>query len=537
MDASASRERIAAFLERHGGALAAPGVAVALTDHERCLGVVTHGLANVDAREAVAPHHRFQIGSISKAFTALAVLQQVEGGRIELEAPVSRYLPWFAVGSAFAPITIHHLLSHTSGLVSGTDFTGDAASEVRSLRDTETGFAPGERFLYSNVGYKALGLVLEVVAGVPWWELVRERVMEPIGMGACDVVITNDARARLAVGYVSPFDDRPWLPRHGFAPATWFESATADGTICATAEELTALARLLLARGAGVVSDASFRAMTTPFASDPDSGDRFGYGVRWAPAGGGRRRLGHPGGMVGFTADLLVDPTSGTGVTVLMNSAFGVRREVLGYAFACLEAEAAGAPLPDVPAPADPFRIADAASLAGRYGSSAVTVVEDGGGLALEAEGRRGALVSTEEDGVFVADDPELERFPIRFERVRGAVTGAAWGPRWLPREGVAAPAEPEPPPAWASVVGRYVSWNPWTPGFRVFVRRGELWLAFTGGATDADGERPLTPLGDGSFRVGEAWSPDRVRFDETVDGRTLRAVFDAAPFHRTFAP
>jgi hypothetical protein len=361
--------------------------------------------------------------------------------------------------------------------------------------------------------------------------------MEPIGMGACDVILTHDARARLAVGYTSRFDDRPWLPRHGFAPATWFESATADGTICATAEELTALARLLLARGAGVVSDASFRAMTTPFGGDPGSGDRYGYGLRWVSVGGGRRRLGHSGGMVGFTADLLVDPTTGIGVTVLMNSAFGVRREVLGFALACLGAEGAGAPLPEVPDPVDPGRIADAASLAGRYGSPAVAVVEDGGGLVLEADGRRGALVSTEGDDVFVVDDPELERFPIRFERLRDTVTGAAWGPRWLPREGAAAPADPEPPAGWAPVVGRYVSWNPWMPGFRVFVRRGELWLAFTGGATDADGEQRLSPLEDGTFRVGEAWSPDRVRFDEAIEGRTHRAVFDGASFYRTFAP
>ena len=293
----------------------------------------------------------------------------------------------------------------------------------------------------------------------------------------------------------------------------------------------------MLDRGAGVVSDASFRAMTTPFGGDPGSGDRYGYGLRWVSIGGGRRRLGHSGGMVGFTADLLVDPTTGIGVTVLMNSAFGVRREVLDHAFACLEAEVVGAPLPDVPDPADPRRIAGAPSLAGRYGSPAIVVVEDGGGLVLEADGRRGALVSTEEDDVFVVDDPELERFPIRFERVRGAVTGVVWGPRWLPREGVVAPAEPEPPTEWASYAGRYVSWNPWTPGFRVFVRRGELWLSFTGGATDADGERRLTPLEDGAFRVGEAWCPDRVRFDEAIEGRTHRAVFDAAPFYRTFAP
>jgi hypothetical protein len=70
-----------------------------------------------------------------------------------------------------------------------------------------------------------------------------------------------------------------------------------------------------------------------------------------------------------------------------------------------------------------------------------------------------------------------------------------------------------------------------------VFLRRGELWLAPTGEASDVEGERQLHPQPDGSFRVGEAWSPDRVRFDQVVDARAHRAVFDAAPLYRTFVP
>ncbi len=141
-------------------------------------------------------------------------------------------------------------------------------------------------------------------------------------MGEADVVITNATRERLAVGYASPFDDRPWQPRHGWVPSPWFESATADGTICATADELAAYARLLLNRGRGVISDESFELMTRPIAEDPEApGHIFGYGLKWVPDERGRRLLGHSGGMVGFTAYLLVDVDAGFGVTALMNSA------------------------------------------------------------------------------------------------------------------------------------------------------------------------------------------------------------------------
>jgi CubicO group peptidase (beta-lactamase class C family) len=538
MDASASLARIREYVEPHREWLQTPGLAVGLTDRERVLGVVVDGFANLESGEPVAPDRRFQIGSISKGFTAMAVLRQVEAGRIELDAPVTRYLPWFEVRSSFAPITIHHLLSHTSGLVTGTDFTGEALSEAWSLRDTETGFPPGERFLYSNVGYKVLGLVLQAASGEPWWETVRRDVMEPIGMGEAEVVITDAARARLAVGYASPVADRPWFPRHGWAPTPWFESRTADGTICATAEELTAYARLLLAGGSEVVSADSFEAMTTPYSSDPDDpNERFGYGLKWVEEPGAPRLLGHTGGMVGFTSLLLVDPTSGFGAVALMNSVIGDRYDLVKFALACLAAETAGSALPAVPEAPDRYRVETPAGFRGRFADETcdLAIEPEGTGLALQVEGRRARLAPIGDD-LFAVDHPELDRHPIRFLREAGAVVGAAWGPRLL-LPPAARPRAVSHPETWAAFAGRYASWNPWAPGFRVFLRGGELWLSHLGEASDVAGEHRLTELEAGTFRVGEAWSPDRVRFHTVIDGAAQRAVFDAAPYFRTLSP
>src|SRR5690606_34017892 len=96
-------------------------------------------------------------------------------GLVDFHAPFDTQLPWWSVRSAFEPITIHHLLSHTAGIVTGTDFTSEQRFEVWSMRNTETTSPPGSRFHYSNVGYKALGLLVEHVTSKPYGQVVTER--------------------------------------------------------------------------------------------------------------------------------------------------------------------------------------------------------------------------------------------------------------------------------------------------------------------------------------------------------------------------
>jgi D-alanyl-D-alanine carboxypeptidase len=536
VDRTAALERVSAYVHAHRRRLFTPGLALALTDVHGTLGVVVDGMADVATGEPVAEHHRFQIGSISKGFTALALLQQVEAGRLDLGEPVTRYLPWFEVPSSFPPITAHHLLSHTAGIVAGTDFTGDAPSEVWALRETVAGSPPGERFRYSNAGYKALGLVLEALTGEPWWVTVRERVMAPLGMGDADVIITDDVRPRLATGHRSPFDDRPWLERHGWEASPWFRSATADGTICATAEELLAYARLLLRGGEPVVSAESFRRMTTPVAEDPgEPGHRYGYGVKWIDQEGRPSVLGHSGGMIGFSAYLLIDPAAGFGVAVLMNSAFGERLELARFALECAAATARGGRLPEVPPAHDPTWVERPERYVGAYEDEVGTVriAPTASGLAIATDAGSAGLEPLDEDLFAVDADDERVLYPLRIGG-EGAARVLTWGSRELRPPGAPVPSPARDPDA-SLLTGRYLSWNPWAPGFRVLDRPSGLWLSFTGEAADVEPEEHLERLDDGSYRVGDRWSPDRVRFDMIVDGRAQRAVYDGAPFYRTF--
>ena len=238
-----------------------PGLTLGLTDRDGTLLVRTYGFADLASQQPVTPDTLFEIGSIGKTFTAVATLQLVDEGRLDLHSPVERYLPWFAVPQppGQPPITVAHLLSHTSGIVAGIDGTPEAAFQVWSLRDLPTRSAPGKRFHYSNVGYKALGLLLEAVDGRPYPEIIRERILNPLEMSATEPAITHDTRARLAVGYEYLHDDRLSHPDAPLAPATWLETETADGSIASTATDMCAFVRFLLRGGEGLLSRGSVR--------------------------------------------------------------------------------------------------------------------------------------------------------------------------------------------------------------------------------------------------------------------------------------
>ncbi|HEU5430599.1 MAG TPA: serine hydrolase domain-containing protein, partial [Thermomicrobiales bacterium] len=140
----------AARIDRHVGAMMArdgsPGVALAVTDRDHVLFRREYGYANLAARAPISPATQFEFGSIGKAFTAVCLLQLVEEGEIDLHAPVKTHLPWFDVRSEFAPITPHDLLTHTSGLINGSDFALDGSYEVYALRQIGVSGPPGANF-------------------------------------------------------------------------------------------------------------------------------------------------------------------------------------------------------------------------------------------------------------------------------------------------------------------------------------------------------------------------------------------------------
>jgi CubicO group peptidase (beta-lactamase class C family) len=533
-------DRVGAFLERRLPRTHAAGSALAVTDTEEIQGVVVRGFADVGSGTPVRPGTRFQIGSISKSFAAIVALQEAEAGRLDLHAPVAELLPWLELPQPYGPITPHHLLSHTSGLVQGTEDAPGALGAALRLRELEPGFEPGRRFWYSNDAYKLVGLILERVAGAPIQDLIRDRILVPLGMTSTDAVITNATRIDLATAYAPIHDDRPAQLSHPLVPAQWIVSTSADGSIVSNVIDMCAYARMLLCRGAGpeapVLSPDAFARLTSPVIDDPDTpGFGYAYGL-WVGEQDGRWRIQHSGGMVGFTALLMVDPDDGLGAMMLLNGA-GDRGETVRFALDAVRAALRGDPLPDVTDPEDPSRVAEGAAYAGTYEGDGrrFEIVQVDAGLALR-EGPVQAALEREAQDVFLVAHPALDRYHLRFERDSEArVVCALHGTHRLVHEG-ATPPEPAPhPPEWEAYPGVYRSNDPWIPVLRVVLRAGGLVKLCTSSWED-DVELPLVPLADGSFRVGaEQWRPDRMRFDDVVDGLATRAVYDGGSWYRSF--
>jgi CubicO group peptidase (beta-lactamase class C family) len=515
-----------------------PGLVLALTDRVKLLHVATYGYANVEARVPMTARTLLETGSIGKSFTAIALLQLHDEGRVDLHAPVSAYLPWFAVQTRHAPITIHHLLSHTSGLIFGSDFAPDARYEVWALRETETGAPPGEYYHYSNVGYKALGLILERLEGRPYAEIIRARVLAPLAMEDSVATITNETRARLATPYARRYDDRPSHPGHGNVPATWLETNTGDGCLASSVVDLAAYLRMFLNRGQGVrgrvLSERAFDLMTQQVIQS-DSGaitSYYGYGVKTSELNDSRV-LHHTGGMVGYSSAMIGDLDAGLGAVAIVNGP-GQPRDIAGYGLELLQARFHNRQLPDPPARDEPARVDNAADYAGTYlaqDGRRLHLVAGGEQPLLEHDGKRLALERRGEDCFFVPHS-DFARYLLQFGRAKyGGVVEAMHGPAWFANERYAGPTAFDYPPEWDTFPGHYRTHNPWFTNLRVVLRKGQLRLVYPSGT-----DEPLAPLDDGSFRVSDdARSPERMRFDTIVDGQALRLRHAGESYYRFF--
>jgi D-alanyl-D-alanine carboxypeptidase len=540
----AALARLDDYVARQLRARNTPGLTLGVTDRQRLLAARSYGFANVDARRPVTPETLFETGSIGKSFTSIALMQLREEGLFDPQAPITDYLPWFEVQTRYEPILCHHLLSHTAGLIGGSDFSPDQRYEVWALRETETSAPPGTRFHYSNIGYKTLGLALEAITGRPWAAVIRDGILTPLGMSATDPSITHVTRKRLAEPYRRFYDDRPGHPSQPLVPATWLETNTGDGCVCSTGAEMAAYLRMLLNRGEGpagrLISEESFDLITQPITTRNAAlsmpARNYGYGLMtWEQDG--HQFLGHSGGMVGYYSQMIGDVTDGVGVFASVNGP-GSPTEVVQYALQLLSAALHDEPLPDPPPPAEPLRVPNAADYAGTYhgDDDELTLRAEGGSLLIEQAGERIPL-ETHGDDTFSTPHPAFDRFLLHATRdEQGRVVELSHGPRWFTGAAYGGPTSFEHPPEWAAYAGHYRSHNPWGSNFRVVLRKGELRMIWP---SEPDGFSPddvLVPLPDGGFRVGaDEGGPERVRFDTIVNGEAWRANVSGCDYFRFF--
>jgi CubicO group peptidase (beta-lactamase class C family) len=481
-----------------------------VTDAEGAETVLAVGHADL-VGTPLRPDHLLEIGSISKSFAVICALQLEAEGLLSLDDPLVRHLPWFRVGGGHGPITLRHLMMHRSGLPMGTDPGPSSLALVAELTADATEWEPGERFWYSNVGYDALGFALEAVAGVPFPELVRRRVLEPLGMQSSVAHIGSADRSRLADPHDGLHPDRPWHPGYGLATAPFAPSEGASGSIVSTAGDMARYVRHLLARG-----PVGFDRMTDGMPDD--EGEPYGLGLRISKREG-HTVVGHSGGMVGYVAQMLCDMDAGVGAIALSNGPSGAS-SVADYALDLARAEAGHAALPDPP-PVDALALGDRA---GRYGP--VTVDADG----VHAFGRDGSLHPFAADR-YATDLPDLCHSYIRFGRnAAGAVDRVMNGDAWYPGEGYAGPHEFPHPPGWIAYPGLYRAHNPWLPAIRVTLCRGELAME-----QSSYGRLQLEPHPAGGFALTtpEGRLPERLRFSMVVDELAQRIETGGCAFYR----
>ena len=377
---------IEALVERERRDAGIPGLSVALVEDQTVLWARGFGHADLGRSRPATADTVYRVGSVSKLFTDLAVVQLAEEGKIDIDAPVTRYLPDFKPDNPTGkPITLRQLMSHRSGLIReppvGSYFDPDPPSlekTVASLNGLPLVYEPGKRIKYSNAAIAAVGLVVERVDGRPFAKAVRERALRPLGMTASDFEPTAAVKKDLAEALMWTYHGRAF-------PAPTFELGEAPaGCMYSTVTDLSRFLSAVFAGGrcptGAIVKEATLRAMLTPQFDKPDAKDGFGLGFMLGELDG-HKRVGHGGAIYGFSTELAFLPDEKLGVVVIANKDVTnrVTTRLADAALRYLMAARAGKPLTAVPE-TEPVPRELARRLAGRYGSGLTHELLEAGG-------------------------------------------------------------------------------------------------------------------------------------------------------------
>jgi CubicO group peptidase (beta-lactamase class C family)/D-alanyl-D-alanine dipeptidase len=380
------------MIERLRAQHAIPAISLALVDGSRIVWARGFGWADSAAGVAADAATVYRVGSVSKLFTDMAVMQLVERGELTLDAPIDRYLPDFHPRNPFGgKITIRELTSHRSGLTreppvghyfDDTEPTLEAT--VASLNGTSLVYRPAARTKYSNAGVAVLGYVLERTRREPFGDYLQHTVLEPMGMSQSAFEPLPRLGPHLATGQMWTLHGRR------FAAPTFQLGEGPAGSLYTSVLDLGRFLSVLFAGGATpdgqrVLAKATLDSMWTPQYASP--GDTSGIGIGfWVGRLNGHRAIGHDGAIYGFATTLLALPDDSLGVVVVasldvMNAATD---DIAAAALRMLLAARAGEPLPLLPTTSALTR-AQALALMGRYtkGDSGVDLEEYEGKLYL----------------------------------------------------------------------------------------------------------------------------------------------------------
>jgi D-alanyl-D-alanine carboxypeptidase len=391
------------------------GFSIAVVWHGHVVVAKGYGLADVDAKTPAAATSIFRIGSITKQFTAAAILQLATAGKLSVDDPLGKYLPDFPYGKQ---ITLRQLLTHTSGLKDYTslpwfdEHMGEAfprAELVAKIAAEPLVFEPGTKWSYCNSGYYLLGLVIEKVSGQSYADYVKQHVLAPAGLADTAYCPQAQDYPRAAHGYQ--------VKDAKLAPAAPLDMAHpyAAGSLCSTAPDLVAWMNAL-AHGK-VVDAAAWKQMTTPV-TVAGQARPYGFGLFVSDLGG-HKQIGHGGGINGFVSALEYYPDDDLYIAVLVDTESPLADQLAGsIARAALDVK-------EPPVKDEPIEPATAAALVGKFNfpdvGTALVFEAEKGQVWVHNEGGAGRLrLQSQGDGSYVV--PEVKA-KLEFDIVEGKAT------------------------------------------------------------------------------------------------------------------
>lgn len=450
-----------------------PGVSIALVDGNQIVWQQGYGFSNPTTKAPMTADTIFRVGSVSKLFTDIAVMNLVEQGKLDLDAPITKYLPDFKPKNPFnKPITLRQLMSHRAGLVRespvGSYFDSTAPSlsaTVKSLNQTALIYAPETHTKYSNAGIAVVGYVLEKTQKQPFADYLKKILLDPLGMKQSSFQPTPEINKNLAKSQM-------WTVFGKTFDAPVFELGIAPaGSMYTTTGDLANFARSLFNYDKSILKKEMLEKMWQPQYAETGQKNGFGIGFRISDLDG-HRLVGHGGAIYGFSTQLSVLPDDKLGVVVISTKDFsnGVTSRIANISLKSMlaEREIKAIPQPEMTNPIAPELVK---KIAGRYsdGTQTIDLIKRGNNLsAFDTSGGYEARLRSYENTLIVDD-----KFAFG-NRLTPNTDGNSinLGNKTLKRI-----STEKPPPIsekWRGLIGEY---GPDYDTLYVFERDGKLWV------------------------------------------------------------
>jgi serine beta-lactamase-like protein LACTB len=436
-----------------------PALSIALVDDQKIVWAKGFGFQDRDRKQPATAETVYRVGSVSKLFTDVAIMQLVEKGKLDLDAPITKYLPDFKpiTKPEHKPITLRMLMAHHSGLIReppvGNYFDPTEPSldkTIASLNGIELVYAPNEREKYSNAAIALVGYTLQKTQGEKFSSYVRKHVLEPLGMNSSAFELTPALQKNRAEAVMWTYFGREF-------PAPTFELGEAPaGCMYATVLDLARFQSCLFAAGKSggnqLLEPKTIQEMCRPQFAKGEGERGFGLGFMVGELDG-KKRIGHGGAIYGFATEFAALPSEKLGVVVTCSRdvSNAVMTRIANEALRLMMATKAGQPLPALET-STPLTAEEARSLVGRYrsGERVFDLFESAGRLFLLPKSG-GYIMQLRKSGAdLIADD--AQNWGLKLGRDGASLT---FGKTTFTREKPQG-FPPEAPAKWLGLIGEY---------------------------------------------------------------------------------